>query len=240
MENNLELWKRLEMPPDWAKKTIGAGRLKGKTDINPQWRYLALTEEFGICGIGWKYEIEKMWTEPGGQGEVMCFVIVSLYFATEVCIDGVMKKAWSAAIPGIGGHMIVQKESSGLHANDEGFKMATTDALSVACKMIGVGAAIYSGESYSKYAAEEERAAAQKEAAQAEASARATLDAENEALLYRWLAKATELAHVEAISAKIPDMKLSADVLKRVELAIQTRKNEIGAKNNEIGAKNNG
>ena len=111
METNLELWKRLESPPDWAKKTIGAGRLKGKTDINPQWRYRALTEEFGLCGFGWRYDIERMWTEPGGNGEVMCFVNINLY----VKIGDV----WSAAIPGTGGHMIVHGDL--LHVTHRNF-----------------------------------------------------------------------------------------------------------------------
>jgi len=41
--------------------------------------------------------------------------------------------------------MLVTKESKGLHSSDEGFKMAVTDALSTAMKLLGVGADIYSG-----------------------------------------------------------------------------------------------
>ena len=41
--------------------------------------------------------------------------------------------------------MLVTKERDGLRTNDEGFKMATTDALSVAMKMLGVAADIYAG-----------------------------------------------------------------------------------------------
>ena len=32
-----------------ALRQIEAGKLKGKTDINPQWRYKAMTEAFGPC-----------------------------------------------------------------------------------------------------------------------------------------------------------------------------------------------
>ena len=40
---------------------------------------------------------------------------------------------------------MVTKESKGLYNSDECYKMAVTDALSVALKMIGVGADIYMG-----------------------------------------------------------------------------------------------
>ena len=41
--------------------------------------------------------------------------------------------------------MLTEQEKAGLHVSDECFKMATTDALSVALKMLGVAADIYAG-----------------------------------------------------------------------------------------------
>ena len=142
--DNLHIWKKLCTVPGWALKKIQAGRLKGKSDINPQWRYEALTEQFGPIGTGWKYTIEKLWTEQANDGIVLCFATVML----SVKMDG---DKWDSGTPGIGGNQLVQKESAGLHANDEGYKMAVTDALSVAAKMYGVGADIYKGLSDSKY-----------------------------------------------------------------------------------------
>jgi hypothetical protein len=127
----------LAQPPKWALRQIQAGRLKGKTDINPQWRYQAMTEQFGLCGIGWKYEIVRLWQEPGPDAQVFAFAEIKLYLR--------QGEQWSDSIPGIGGHMLIPKEKSGLHANDEAYKMAVTDALSTAMKMIGVAADIYSG-----------------------------------------------------------------------------------------------
>lgn len=142
--DNLKLWNDVKQPPATALKEIQAGRLKGKSDINPQWRYQVMTEQFGPCGVGWKYTIDKLWTEPAGN-EVFAFALVSVYIK-----DG---DAWSEPIPGIGGHMLMEQERAGLHANDEGFKMAVTDALSVALKMLGVAADIYMGKwDGSKYA----------------------------------------------------------------------------------------
>ena len=48
-------------------------------------------------------------------------------------------------IVGVGGNHLVTKEKAGLRNNDECWKMAVTDALSVALKMLGVAADIYAG-----------------------------------------------------------------------------------------------
>lgn len=134
----LENWKRLSQPPKWALKQIQAGRLKGKSDINPQWRYQAMTEVYGECGCGWKYTIDSLWNEEAADGQKFAFARISLQV---ICSNG----EWSDPIPGIGGHMLLQKEKSGLHSNDEAYKMAVTDALSTAMKMLGVAADVYAG-----------------------------------------------------------------------------------------------
>jgi hypothetical protein len=134
--NNLEIWNAMKQPPKEALKAIGGGRLKGMTDIKPQWRYLAMTERFGPIGIGWKYTIDRLWTEPGAVGEVLAFALITLYIKPD---------QWSDGIPGIGGSTIIDKEKEGLHSSDEGYKMAVTDALSVAMKTLGVAADVYMG-----------------------------------------------------------------------------------------------
>ncbi len=136
---NLEIWQKSSRPPKEALRQIKAGRLAGKSDINPQWRFRIMTEIFGPCGTGWKYEIVKMWSEPAAENQVFCFAEINLSHRTNP------HEAWSAPIPGIGGSMLVAKEKSGLHSSDEGYKMAVTDALSVAMKALGVAADIYMG-----------------------------------------------------------------------------------------------
>ena len=135
--DNLTIWQSVSQPPPEALKTINAGRLKGKSDINPQWRYKAMTEIFGPIGHGWKYEISKLWNEPAFDNQIFAFASVNVFY-----MDG---DKWSEPIPGVGGSMLVVKEKSGLHSSDEGYKMAITDALSVALKMLGVAADIYMG-----------------------------------------------------------------------------------------------
>lgn len=135
MSENLILYDRFRAVPENAKKPIPAGRLAGMTDISPMWRIKSLTEAFGACGFGWKYTIDKQWVEPGADGVAMAFCNISLF----VKQDGV----WSDGIPGTGGASLVAKEKSGLYNDDEAFKKALTDALSVACKALGMGADVY-------------------------------------------------------------------------------------------------
>jgi hypothetical protein len=134
----IETYDLISKPPEWALKKITGGRLNGKTDIKPQWRYRTMVETFGFCGVGWKYTIDRQWVERGAKDEAMAFVNISLY----VKDNG----TWSDTIPGTGGSMLVESESKGMHNNDEAFKMALTDALSGAMKFLGMAAAIYSGQ----------------------------------------------------------------------------------------------
>jgi hypothetical protein len=139
---NMKLYEMGRSVPDNAKKSIGAGRLKGMTDINPMWRIKRLTEMFGACGVGWYYTVEKQWTEVCND-EVCAFVNINLY----IKVAG----EWSKPIFGTGGSKLIEKESKGLYVSDECFKMATTDAISVACKQLGFGADIYWASDKSKY-----------------------------------------------------------------------------------------
>lgn len=140
---NLKIYEKGRSVPKEAQKEIKGGRLSGKTDINPMWRIKTLTEQFGPVGFGWRYEILEERLEPAANGEIAAFVKINLY----VCIG----EKWSAAIPGTGGNMFVSKESGGLHTSDECFKMALTDALSVACKALGIGADVYWNADSTKY-----------------------------------------------------------------------------------------
>lgn len=131
--DNMELWNKVKQPPKEALKTIGGGRLKGMTDISPQWRYEALTKEFGPCGTGWWYEIKRTWNEIY-TNEVTANAEISLYIGE------------NKPIPGIGGSKISTTESKGVYVSDEAYKMAVTDAISVAAKVLGFGADIYAGK----------------------------------------------------------------------------------------------
>jgi hypothetical protein len=135
--NYMEIYKSLSTPPNDAVKSIKGGNLKGFSDINPQWRYEALTNQFGLCGAGWKYSIDEWFTQEVPNSEMMIFVKVSLYINQE--------GKWSDPIPAFGGDYLVKKDRNGIHGNDEAMKMAVTDALGTAMKTIGVAADVYRG-----------------------------------------------------------------------------------------------
>ena len=145
MSDNLRIYRAFEQTPATAKKPIEAGRLKGKTDINPMHRIKMLTEKFGPCGIGWYTEITSKTMQEGPNGELMCFIDLNLYYRENDSGE------WSQPVYGSGGNSIVSKESKGLYANDEGWKMAYTDALSIACKNLGMCADVYYEKDYGKY-----------------------------------------------------------------------------------------
>lgn len=140
--NGLELYEKVRAVPDTAKKPIQGGRMNGKTDINPMWRLKVLTEQFGPCGIGWYYVPVRKWLEARGD-EVAAFVDIELY----VKAGG----EWSKPISGTGGSSFATKERSGVYVSDECYKMATTDAISVACKQLGIGADVYWDADRTKY-----------------------------------------------------------------------------------------
>lgn len=141
--DNLELYNKVRKVPKEAQKEIGAGRLKGMTDINPQWRIKTLTEQFGPCGIGWYIEPVREWLEQGSNGEVTANVMIQLHIKQD--------NEWSKGIVGIGGSKLIAKESGGLYTSDECYKMAYTDAISVACKLLGIGADVYWDKDRTKY-----------------------------------------------------------------------------------------
>ena len=142
---NLELYNSWREVPQNAQKTITGGNLNGKTDINPMWRIKVLTDRFGPVGFGWYTKITEHWTDTetiGGNLERVAWVRLELYIK--------QGGEWSQPIEGVGGSKYAGK-GRGSELNDEAFKMAETDALSVACKKLGIGADIYWAGDNTKY-----------------------------------------------------------------------------------------
>ena len=134
---NLTIYDAFKTPPAEALKKIGSGsRIAGFTNISPMWRIKAMTEQFGVVGIGWYYEpvfsFEKL-----ANDEVLCFCDLNLYIKSD--------SEWSKPIFGSGGSKLTAKESKGLYNSDEAKKMALSDALGTAMKALGMGADIYMG-----------------------------------------------------------------------------------------------
>ena len=140
--NNMDIYNKLRTVPNEAKRVITGGRLNGFTDVNPMWRIKALTETFGPCGFGWWYKITDKRLEGSGD-EIRAFVDIELYYK----LDGEV----SQPIPGTGGSSFLTNEKNGAYTSDECYKMALTDAISVAAKALGVAADVYYERDRDKY-----------------------------------------------------------------------------------------
>ena len=141
---NMRIYDAVRAVPPEAIKPITAGRLKGKSDINPMWRIKVLTEQFGPCGEGWYTEGVRYWTIVQEKSlEMAVFCELQLHTKGE--------NGWSAPIYGIGGNTVIAAEKNGLYLDDEAYKKAYTDALSVACKALGIGADVYWQSDRTKY-----------------------------------------------------------------------------------------
>ena len=140
---NLSIYNKYKTVPPEALKDFNNGKFKG-TDINTMWRIKSLTEEFGMCGVGWYFIPKRMWIETTLNGEQFAFAEIELF----VKVDG----EWSKPISGNGGNKLTRLKTDGeISTSDEAFKMAVTDALGVACRNLGFGADTYWGNDKTKY-----------------------------------------------------------------------------------------
>ena len=109
---------------------------------------------FGPAGFGWYTEIVRTWTEASESGEMAVFVDINLF----VKKDG----EWSRPIFGNGGNKLIANEKKYENGqtvyipylDDDAYKKAYTDAISVAAKALGVGADVYFEKDKGKYASQ--------------------------------------------------------------------------------------
>lgn len=143
----LETYEKLRNVPKEAQKQFNNGKFSG-TDINPMWRIKKMTEVFGMCGIGWYVEVVNREMIKADNGEQSAFVSVNLYIKDEKSGE------WSKPIYGEGGNSYEKVTRNGISVSDEAFKMAYTDAISNATKMLGLGADIWFANDKTKYTEE--------------------------------------------------------------------------------------
>ena len=137
MSDNLAIWNTLgRTSPEHAKPFTRGGGFKG-TAVKPIYTEQKMTELFGPCGIGWGFTEPTFQLVPGSDGQTAVYCWLSLWYVHE--------GARSQSIPGVGGDMVVVKQSSGLRTDDEAFKKAFTDAIGNAMKHIGMSADVHMG-----------------------------------------------------------------------------------------------
>ena len=145
-ERNTRIYNELREVPSNALKPITDGRLKGKSDINTQWRIKRLTELFGPQGFGWRYDLLEERIERADEYNAAAFVRINLF------VKHPDTGEWSAAIPGTGGNVFKRMENSGkVYVDDDCFKKALSDAIGTAARGLGLAADVYFDNDVSKY-----------------------------------------------------------------------------------------
>ena len=140
-DNNLDLWRRLAKVDKKSTKGFNRqGGFKG-TAIDPLYRIMRMTEEFGPCGTGWTIGEPHFEFQSTPDNKVLVFCKVSVTVG-----DGM--PVW-----GVGGNQVYQvfpktdqRPYEKRVSNDEGCKMAFTDAVMNALKSLGMAAEIYMGQ----------------------------------------------------------------------------------------------
>ena len=142
--DKMTIYNAVRSIPKEAQKEFNNGRFKG-TDINPMWRIKVLTEQFGPAGFGW-YIDHVSFEDKVVAGETLTICQLDLFVK--------VGDEWSRPIHGVGGNRTSTKTRSGeVNVSDEAEKMAYTDAISVACKALGIGADVYYQADRTKYTA---------------------------------------------------------------------------------------
>ena len=137
MTDNLALWNKLgKTDPAHTKGFKRAGGFGG-TAIKPIYTEQKMTEEFGPCGTGWGFSEPRFETVAASEGQIAVYCWLSLWYV----LDG--KR--SEPVFGVGGDMVVVKQSNGLRTDDEAFKKAFTDAIGNAMKHVGMSADVHMG-----------------------------------------------------------------------------------------------
>lgn len=141
MADTLALWDKLgKTDPAHTKGFNRAGGFKG-TAIKPIYTTKKMTEVFGPAGDGWGMGKPTFQVVPGSDGQVAVYCTVSLWYRpADAGPDDE-----PASVYGVGGDMVVVKQSSGLRTDDEAFKKAFTDAIGNAMKHIGMSADVHMG-----------------------------------------------------------------------------------------------
>lgn len=152
--SNMRIFAQICQTPDEACRDASNGKFDF-TDINPMYRLRRITELFGPCGIGWYTEQDYEVLSPKcGGDEVAVMCKLKLYYKDPLTGE------WSKPVHGIGGNKLVLSGK----LNDEGYKSAYTDALSIAFKNLGGCADIYYSKDTTKYVYAESSAKAEEKA----------------------------------------------------------------------------
>ena len=155
LQKNVRFYHQFMKTPQDAQKSFNNGRFSG-TDINPMWRIKVLTEVFGPSGFGWwtqnvRYEFVEADITNTTAENAPTQKETSVFCELELIVKDPETGEVSQPIYGVGGNTYIAWGKYGPRASDEAKKMAYTDALSIACKSLGIGHDIWYSNDRTKY-----------------------------------------------------------------------------------------
>jgi len=142
--NNMEIWDRVKKT-DLKYTKEGGKETNFLTSINGLYCAMRATEVFGICGIGWGWDIlEERYDqgvlhkhENGDYHAVTHTIKIKLWF-----VIGEKR----GEIPHFGHTPYIMRSTFGAYMDNEAPKKSLTDAIKKCLSMIGVGADIHLGQ----------------------------------------------------------------------------------------------
>lgn len=166
INQNVRFYKQFMTTPKDAQKAFNNGRFSG-TDLNPMYRIKKLTEVFGPAGFGWwtqnvRYKFVEADITPPDKKTELPIKETSVFCELELIIRDPETKEVSQPIYGVGGNTYIAQGKYGPRASDEAMKMAYTDAISIACKALGIGHDIWYSNDRTKYTMNSDSAPATK------------------------------------------------------------------------------
>lgn len=140
--NNADMWDRLQTTDaQFTKSFQRAGGFSG-TAINGAYILKRLTEEFGPCGIGWRFIIEE---ENILEGHTLKNGDKAKVHVIRGCIEytvGAQKHQTSSQF---GQTYLVYENRNGAYTDEEAPKKSITDAIGKCAVQLGIGADIHLG-----------------------------------------------------------------------------------------------
>jgi hypothetical protein len=140
--NNTALWQKFENTDPKTTKGFSRGGGFNGTAINATSIQKKLTEEFGPCGMGWRFVLEDDRVEEGHKlksGDFCKLHIVRGH------LEYFMFDRWHSTGPQFGQTYLVGEYSSGTYTDEEAPKKSITDCIGKCAATLGIGADIYLG-----------------------------------------------------------------------------------------------
>jgi hypothetical protein len=136
-EKNMEFWEKVKKTDPKRVKAITGKQYKGNS---PQPYYLVerMTQEFGMCGIGWGLNIIHERMERLSDTDVLHVAVVELWYVKDDIKGAITQIGQTKAL--------YKKNDGGLMVDEDAPKKSVTDAMTKCMSYLGFAGDIFSGQ----------------------------------------------------------------------------------------------